>query len=137
MMPARKMAEPHTLAGLLHGLTTAGTLPEAGVTGVALDSRKVQPGDLFVAVAGSCTHGLHHARLPTTHEWSWRWWGAATRGTQHHSPGAHNVQAVPDRDSNPASHCTQDAPTASGSSPPSQATCAASSAKSQRERGGR
>ena len=62
MMPARTLAESHTLAGLLHGLTTVTVRQGIGVTGVALDSRKVQPGDLFIAVAGSCTHGLHHAR---------------------------------------------------------------------------
>jgi UDP-N-acetylmuramoyl-L-alanyl-D-glutamate--2,6-diaminopimelate ligase len=32
------------------------------VSGLALDSRKVQAGDLFLAVAGSQTHGLEHAR---------------------------------------------------------------------------
>ena len=32
------------------------------VTGLALDSRKVQSGDLFLAVAGTQTHGLQHAR---------------------------------------------------------------------------
>jgi UDP-N-acetylmuramoyl-L-alanyl-D-glutamate--2,6-diaminopimelate ligase len=62
MMPAPTMAESHTLAGLLQGLTTASMQQGIAVTGVALDSRKVQPGDLFIAVAGSCTHGLHHAR---------------------------------------------------------------------------
>jgi UDP-N-acetylmuramoyl-L-alanyl-D-glutamate--2,6-diaminopimelate ligase len=62
MMPAMNMAESHTLAGLLRGLTTVSIRKGIAVSGVALDSRKVQPGDLFLAVAGSHTHGLHHAR---------------------------------------------------------------------------
>jgi len=62
MMPARTMAESHSLAGLLQDLTTASMQPGISVTGLALDSRKVQSGDLFVAVDGSHTHGLHHAR---------------------------------------------------------------------------
>jgi len=62
MMPARTLVDSHALAGLLHGLTSVGIQPGVAVTGMALDSRKVQPGDLFVAVAGSHTHGLHHAR---------------------------------------------------------------------------
>jgi len=62
MMPAATMDSTHTLAGLLHGLSTARIARNVVVTGLALDSRKVQPGDLFIAVTGSRTHGLHHAR---------------------------------------------------------------------------
>jgi len=35
---------------------------DSAVSGLALDSRRVQAGDLFLAVAGTQTHGLQHAR---------------------------------------------------------------------------
>jgi len=66
MMPARKTAAEHTLAELLKGLGEAETKQDVTVSGLALDSRKVQPGDLFLAVAGTRTHGLHHARQALT-----------------------------------------------------------------------
>ena len=62
MMTARELVTEHSLSGLLKGLTEAAVTREVAVSGLALDSRKVQPGDLFLAVAGSQTHGLHHAR---------------------------------------------------------------------------
>ena len=34
------------------------SVPQIAVTGVAIDSRALEPGDLFVALAGAGTHGL-------------------------------------------------------------------------------
>jgi len=62
MMPARSQQALTSLNGLLQGLTDVKVRQDVRVSGIALDSRKVQPGDLFLAVAGSRTHGLHHAR---------------------------------------------------------------------------
>jgi len=62
MMPARIDRTGHTLGGLLHGLGSTEVRRPVTIAGLALDSRKVQPGDLFLAVAGSRTHGLQHAR---------------------------------------------------------------------------
>ncbi len=62
MMTAKALMTDHTLSGLLHGLTEASIRQEVTLSGLALDSRKVHSGDLFLAVAGSRTHGLHHAR---------------------------------------------------------------------------
>jgi UDP-N-acetylmuramoyl-L-alanyl-D-glutamate--2,6-diaminopimelate ligase len=45
------------LAWLLAGLVAA---PRIAVRDLALDSRQVQPGDAFVAVAGRTTHGIEH-----------------------------------------------------------------------------
>ena len=39
-----------TLAELLDGLALTKPLPDAEITGIAVDSRQVQPGDLFFAV---------------------------------------------------------------------------------------
>ncbi|MBS0395926.1 MAG: UDP-N-acetylmuramoyl-L-alanyl-D-glutamate--2,6-diaminopimelate ligase [Proteobacteria bacterium] len=46
------------LAWLLAGLVSA---PRLAVRDLRLDSREVQPGDAFVALAGRSTHGLDHA----------------------------------------------------------------------------
>ena len=46
------------LPALLEGY--AAGIPELAVTGVALDSRAVQPGELFLAVRGHAGHGLDH-----------------------------------------------------------------------------
>ncbi|MEN8107079.1 MAG: UDP-N-acetylmuramoyl-L-alanyl-D-glutamate--2,6-diaminopimelate ligase [Pseudomonadota bacterium] len=62
MMPALTLDTEHTLSGLLRGMTDTPVKQEVALSGLALDSRRVQPGDLFLAVAGSRTHGLHHAR---------------------------------------------------------------------------
>jgi len=50
------------LRNLMAGSIVSGCLPEIAVSGLQLDSRKVQPGDLFFALAGSRLHGLLHAR---------------------------------------------------------------------------
>jgi len=49
------------LSDLLHGLTRlADTNAEYEVNGLALDSRKVQAGNAFIALAGAQQHGLSH-----------------------------------------------------------------------------
>jgi UDP-N-acetylmuramoyl-L-alanyl-D-glutamate--2,6-diaminopimelate ligase len=62
MMAAEKLQTAHTLAGLLQDFCGPVVRRDIRVTGLALDSRKVQSGDLFLALAGSQTHGLQHAR---------------------------------------------------------------------------
>ncbi len=47
-----------SLRTLLDGY--ASDVPEVAVTGLALDSRQIQPGALFLAVRGSAAHGLRH-----------------------------------------------------------------------------
>ncbi|MDH3979904.1 MAG: Mur ligase domain-containing protein, partial [Gammaproteobacteria bacterium] len=56
------MLVEHTLAGLLQDFCGPAVRADVKVTGLALDSRKVQAGDLFLAVAGTRTHGMQHAR---------------------------------------------------------------------------
>jgi UDP-N-acetylmuramoyl-L-alanyl-D-glutamate--2,6-diaminopimelate ligase len=62
MMTAERVAATHTVAGLLREFKDVRVAGEIGVNGLATDSRKVQAGDLFLAVAGTQTHGLQHAR---------------------------------------------------------------------------
>jgi len=62
MMAAEIMRAEHTLKGLLGGFTGVSIRQNMSISGLALDSRKVQAGDLFMAVAGTRTHGLQHAR---------------------------------------------------------------------------
>lgn len=50
-----------TLATLLEGLADE-VLPALPVSGVCLDSRLLVSGDLYLAVAGASTHGLHFAQ---------------------------------------------------------------------------
>ena len=47
------------LRALLDGYADA--IPDIAVTGLALDSRQIEPGALFLAVRGSAGHGLSHA----------------------------------------------------------------------------
>lgn len=49
--------------GSLLGADSAETLPDLPVTGVALDSRRVLPGDLYVALPGRDTHGARFAQV--------------------------------------------------------------------------
>ncbi|TVQ36097.1 MAG: UDP-N-acetylmuramoyl-L-alanyl-D-glutamate--2,6-diaminopimelate ligase [Wenzhouxiangella sp.] len=48
------------LADLLHGLTDTGAHADLAVRGLAMDSRCLRPGDLFVALAGASGHGFDH-----------------------------------------------------------------------------
>ena len=62
MMTAELLAAEYTLGRLLQGIKGVNVSRDSVVSGLALDSRKVQAGDLFLAVAGAQTHGLQHAR---------------------------------------------------------------------------
>ena len=62
MMAAENIPVAHTLGGLLQDFCGPAIRHDVQVAGLALDSRKVQAGDLFLAVAGHRTHGLQHAR---------------------------------------------------------------------------
>ncbi|HSC47354.1 MAG TPA: UDP-N-acetylmuramoyl-L-alanyl-D-glutamate--2,6-diaminopimelate ligase [Gammaproteobacteria bacterium] len=57
MMARAEKMQGLTLAGLLQGYTVAPVLPLAGL---ALDSREIRPGYLFLACKGSDHHGLRH-----------------------------------------------------------------------------
>lgn len=52
------MSPPQTLDTLLAGIAAA---PALGIGALRLDSRQVQPGDAFVALQGSRSHGFAHA----------------------------------------------------------------------------
>lgn len=56
-MMARQAVRETTLRELVGGLAEAPALP---VSGVALDSRNVQPGDVFLACRGLTVHGLQY-----------------------------------------------------------------------------
>lgn len=56
MMPAERMQLPH-LSDLLHGLAEPGGAGSRAVTALELDSRRVVPGALFVALQGIHAHG--------------------------------------------------------------------------------
>lgn len=57
MMPAERMQPGHPLTDLLAGLVPVPVGLSLRITGLTLDSRKVQPGYLFLAVGGSRDHG--------------------------------------------------------------------------------
>ena len=46
------------LADLLAGVVDAGEFGRTVITGIALDSRDLEPGDLFLAVSGTAAHGM-------------------------------------------------------------------------------
>lgn len=60
MMPADAF-DMHRLSCLLEDLVRVPKALDAGITGLTLDSRMVQPGDLFIALAGHNVHGLDFA----------------------------------------------------------------------------
>ena len=62
MMTAELLAAEYTLGRLLQGIDGVNVPRDVVVSGLALDSRRVRAGDLFMAVAGTQTHGLQHAR---------------------------------------------------------------------------
>ena len=49
------------LARLVAATDVRESLPEIAVTGAVIDSRRVQPGDAFFALPGSCQHGVEFA----------------------------------------------------------------------------
>ena len=53
------MSCPMSVQTLLEGWCD--TVPDIVVTGIGLDSRRIKPGQAFLAVAGATTHGLAHA----------------------------------------------------------------------------
>lgn len=52
---------PMTLGELLGDLASAGAAAGTPVSGIALDSREVRPGDCFLALAGAREHGIRYA----------------------------------------------------------------------------
>lgn len=62
MMAAKNLAPaPITLKQLLAGFVAHNYLPDLPVTGLTMDSRLVQPGNIFVALEGAKEHGLAYA----------------------------------------------------------------------------
>jgi len=49
------------LSELLHGLVEPERIPAVMIAGLKLDSRRIEPGDAFVALAGGTEHGIEHA----------------------------------------------------------------------------
>jgi len=67
MMAAESLHGGVALAELLQQLAGDQAVPELAVTGLADDSRRVQPGDLFLACRGLHVHGLVHAAQAVKH----------------------------------------------------------------------
>lgn len=59
-MPAIKGRPPMTLGELLEGITDAGEATFVPVSGLATDSRVLNPGDVFLACQGTTQHALSH-----------------------------------------------------------------------------
>ena len=57
-MPAQERSQAPLLSQLLHGLARVAPSQDVAVQGLALDSRQVRPGVLFLAVAGRQRHGV-------------------------------------------------------------------------------
>ena len=55
------MSQPMTLGDLLAGVADAGAAAALPVTGLCLDSRRVRPGEAFVALRGLNHHGIEFA----------------------------------------------------------------------------
>lgn len=58
MMAAEELDQGHTLSALLAGLAQVPTQSERQISDLALDSRKLRPGGLFLACQGVAQHGL-------------------------------------------------------------------------------
>lgn len=58
MMTAKNLVSGLSVADLLVDIPSSAIGSECRVTGISLDSREVQPGDLFMAVKGSLNNGL-------------------------------------------------------------------------------
>lgn len=59
MMPARVESARH-LSALLGDMASVSPAQDTPIEGLAMDSRRVGPGDLFLACAGGRSHGLQH-----------------------------------------------------------------------------
>jgi UDP-N-acetylmuramoyl-L-alanyl-D-glutamate--2,6-diaminopimelate ligase len=57
MMAAMRMEPGYPLQELLQGLVDDAAVASCRIRGLALDSRQVQPGDLFIALGGGRVHG--------------------------------------------------------------------------------
>ena len=60
MTPATQDVLQWKLSELLAGLPSLELDQEVAITGLALDSKAVEPGDLFLAIPGNRTHGLEY-----------------------------------------------------------------------------
>ncbi|HEY0634987.1 MAG TPA: UDP-N-acetylmuramoyl-L-alanyl-D-glutamate--2,6-diaminopimelate ligase, partial [Gammaproteobacteria bacterium] len=61
MMAARKNSGVQQgLTALLAGIATVDARNDVVITGITLDSRKIKPGDLFIATGGTRHHGAHY-----------------------------------------------------------------------------
>lgn len=61
MMAAVKLRNNgYTLHDLFAGLVDIEHIPALTVSGLSLDSRKIQPGELFLACSGIAQHGMHY-----------------------------------------------------------------------------
>lgn len=67
MMSAPSRSRVHSLPQLLDGLVEVDRLPAVHPTGLALDSRRVTPGDIFFAMAGTRSSGMHYVRDALAH----------------------------------------------------------------------
>ena len=67
MMPGLKGNAGWTLADLLAGLVEPVGLPPLAVTGLAMDSRAMVPGGLFLACVGTRAHGMTYAAAAVRH----------------------------------------------------------------------
>ena len=59
MMAASEM-NVMSLPELLAGIEVIGEIPAIGINGMALDSRSIKQGDMFIACAGFQSHGLDY-----------------------------------------------------------------------------
>ena len=58
MMPAIDRGKGMTLKSMLEGIAGEADIPDIVAGGLQLDSRKIEPGDVFVALAGTRCHGM-------------------------------------------------------------------------------
>ena len=58
MMPAIDRRKGMTLKSMLEVISVESDIPDIEVRGLQLDSRKIKPGDIFVALAGTRCHGI-------------------------------------------------------------------------------
>lgn len=60
MMPERRPQPGYPLAALLDGVATVAAAQDVPIRGLCHHAQEVRPGDLFVALAGTRTHGLRY-----------------------------------------------------------------------------